>query len=56
MEEPVLTPEEDDRWGLIGEYSEELEYDYSENARDYVVAEGTVFRSEEHTSELQSRI
>lgn len=43
VEEPVLTPEEDDRWGLIGEYSEELEYDYSENARDYVVAEGTVF-------------
>lgn len=43
MEESVLTPEEDDRWGLIGEYSEELEYDYSENARDYVVAEGTVF-------------
>lgn len=43
VEESVLTPEEDDRWGLIGEYSEELEYDYSENARDYVVAEGTVF-------------
>lgn len=41
--EIVLTPEEDDLWGLIGEYSDELEYDYSENARDYVVAEGGVF-------------
>lgn len=39
----VLTPEEDDLWGLIGEYSDELEYDYSENARDYVVADGAVF-------------
>lgn len=43
IEEIVLTPEEDDRWGLIGEYSEDLEYDYSEDARDYVVAEETVF-------------
>lgn len=42
-DEAVLTPEEDDCWGLIGDYSEELEYDYSEDARDYVVAEGTVF-------------
>lgn len=42
-EESVLTPEEDDRWGLIGEYSDELEYDYSEGAYDYVVAENTVF-------------
>ena len=41
--EIVLTPEDDDSWGLIGEYSEELEYDYSEGMRDYVVAEGTVF-------------
>lgn len=40
---PVLTPEDDDCWGLIGDYSEELEYDYSEDAHDYVVAEGTVF-------------
>lgn len=38
-----LTPDEDDKWGLIGEYSEELEYDYSEGAYDYVVAEGSVF-------------
>ena len=43
IEEMVLTPEDDDRWGLIGEYSEELEYDYSEGAHDYVVAEDTVF-------------
>ena len=42
-EEPVLTPEEDDLWGLIGEYSKELEYDWSEDAHDYVVAEDTVF-------------
>lgn len=41
--EMVLTPEEDDRWGLIGEYSDELEYDYSEGVRDYVVAERAVF-------------
>lgn len=40
---PVLTPEDDDCWGLIGDYFEELEYDYSEDAHDYVVAEGTVF-------------
>lgn len=42
VDEIVLTPEEDDCWGLIGEYSEDLEYDYSEGAHDYVVAEGTV--------------
>ena len=42
-DENVLTPEDDDSWGLIGEYSEELEYDYSEDVRDYVVAEDTVF-------------
>lgn len=39
----VLTPEEDDNWGLIGEYSEELEYDYAEDAFDYVVFDGCVF-------------
>lgn len=43
VDDTVLTPEEDDRWGLIGDYSEELEYDYSEGAFDYVVAEDTVF-------------
>lgn len=43
IEELVLTPEDDERWGLIGDYSEELEYDYSEGVHDYVVAEGTVF-------------
>lgn len=42
-EEIVLTPEEDDLWGLIGDYSDELEYDYSEDARDYVVVDGCVF-------------
>lgn len=42
-EKIVLTPEEDDLWGLIGEYSDELEYDYSEGVRDYVVADGSVF-------------
>lgn len=39
----VLTPEEDDDWGPIGDYSEELEYSFDENTRDYVVAEDTVF-------------
>lgn len=39
----VKTPEEDDDWGLIGDYSLDLEYDYAEGAFDYVVAEGTVF-------------
>ena len=38
-----MTPEEDDLWGLIGEYSEDLEYDFNEGVFDYVVAEGTVF-------------
>lgn len=42
-DELVLTPEDDDCWGLIGEYSGDLEYDYSEGAYDYVVAEKTVF-------------
>lgn len=41
--EEVITPEEDDSWGLIGDYSDEFEYDYSDGAFDYVVAEGTVF-------------
>lgn len=43
IEDGPLTPEDDEKWGLIGEYSEELEYDYSEDAHDYVVAEDTVF-------------
>ena len=42
--EVVITPEVDDKWGLIGDYSESFEYDYSENAHDYVVAENTVFK------------
>lgn len=42
-EEAVLTPEEDDLWGLIGDYSDELEYDYSADVRDYVVMDGVVF-------------
>lgn len=42
-EEIPLTPEEDEKWGLIGEYSEELEYDYSEEARDYVVFDDSVY-------------
>lgn len=39
----ILPPDTDDKWGLIGEYSEELEYDYSEDSHDYVVAEDKVF-------------
>ncbi len=39
----VLTPEEDEAWGMIGEYSSDLEYDYSEGVFDYVVCEGSVF-------------
>ena len=39
----VLTPDEDESWGLIGEYSKDYEYDSSEGVFDYVVAEGTVF-------------
>lgn len=44
--EAVLTPEEDELWGLIGEYSEELEYSYGEEVegfRDYVVVEDKVY-------------
>lgn len=41
--EAVLTPEEDDLWGLIGDYSDALEYELSVTTRDYVVAEGAVF-------------
>jgi len=43
MNDTVVAPDEDDNWGLIGEYDKSYEYDYSEEARDYVVAEGTVF-------------
>lgn len=43
MDEGPLTPEEDDKWGMIGEYSDELEYDYAEDSHDYVVAEDKVF-------------
>ena len=39
----VLTPDEDECWGLIGEYSKDYEYDSSEGSFDYAVAEGTVF-------------
>lgn len=41
--EEVLTPEEDDKWGLIGDYDSDLEYNYSEDVKDYVVFEGSVF-------------
>jgi len=41
--ETALNPEEDDAWGLIGEYSSDLEYDWSEGVYDYVVCEGSVF-------------
>lgn len=37
----VLTPEEDDTWSLIGDYSSS--YDYVIGEHDYVVAEGCVF-------------
>ena len=40
---PMLTPEEDDAWGLIGDYDRSYQYDFSEGARDYVVFEDTVF-------------
>lgn len=43
VEEQVLTPEEDEKWGLIGDYSEELEYSYAEGVHDYVVFDGAVF-------------
>ena len=36
-------PETNENWGMIGDYSEELEYNYSDGAFDYVVADGTVF-------------
>ena len=39
----VLSPKEDDKWGLIGGYNSGLEYDFSEGVRDYVVAENAVF-------------
>lgn len=39
----VLSPEEDDAWGMIGDYSETYKYNYSEGAYDYVVCDGYVF-------------
>lgn len=41
--DPSLTPEDDDNWGLIGDYSTDLEYDYTEGVKDYVVYDGAVF-------------
>lgn len=38
-----LTPEEDDKWGLIGEYSKDLEYSFEEGDFDCVVYQGSVF-------------
>lgn len=40
---PVLTPEEDEEWGLIADYDKEYNYNFDEDTKDYVVAEGTVF-------------
>lgn len=39
----TLAPDENDSWSLIGDYSTDYQYDYSEDAHDYVVAEGAVF-------------
>lgn len=42
-EENASNPEEDDAWGMIGEYSSELEYDWSDGVYDYVACEDAVF-------------
>lgn len=42
--EEVLTPTEDDTWGLIGEYSSDYNYSYSDEDHDYVVFENAVYR------------
>ncbi len=39
--EEVITPEEDDTWSLIGDYTSEYNYTVGEN--DYVVQDGKVF-------------
>lgn len=39
----TISPSENDSWSLIGDYSLDYEYDNSDGAFDYVVAEGAVF-------------
>lgn len=39
----TVSPDLSDYWGLIGEYSEDFEYDASVDAHDYVVREDCVF-------------
>lgn len=41
----LLPPTEDEKWGLIGGYSDEYEYAYGEDSNDYVVCDGSVFRA-----------
>lgn len=42
-EDLTVNPEDDDAWGLIGEYSEDYEYTFSDDSADYVVYDGYVF-------------
>lgn len=39
-----LTPAQSDDWGLIGDYTTDYEYDFSDEAYDYVVCDGSVFK------------
>lgn len=39
----LTNPADNDAWGLIGDYSTDYEYDYSDGSHDYVVYDGKVF-------------
>lgn len=42
-EDLTVAPDENDNWGLIGEYSEDYEYSYGSDDYDYVVSDGKVY-------------
>ena len=44
-QQEAITPDVDDCWGLIGDYSEDYEYDFAADTTDYVVHDGTVYRA-----------
>ena len=42
--DPTLSPDNNDSWAMLGEYSLDYEYTAGEDSHDYVVADGKVFK------------
>ncbi len=41
----TVNPHDSDNWGLIGDYTTSVNYDFGEDSTDYVVSDNTVFKA-----------